>query len=83
MKVPTLTLSSVPVKICQILDVIFQNTIRFLSSFALLFSAKKDNSSVLGEFSLERSNSEKVVHYGAFLSKPYNVSGRRFQRNYV
>ena len=47
MKVPTLTLSSVPVKIYQILDVIFQTTIRFLSNFALLLSAIKDNSSVL------------------------------------
>ena len=37
----------------------------------------------LGEFSLERSKSEKLYIYGLFLSKAYSASGGRFQSNYV
>ena len=37
----------------------------------------------LGELSLEHSKSEKLYIDGLFLSKAYNVSARKFQRNYV
>ena len=37
----------------------------------------------MGELSLEHSKSEKLYIDGLFLSKVYNVSARKFQRNYV
>ena len=37
----------------------------------------------MGELSSEYSNSEKLFIDGLFLSKAYNVSARKLQRNYV
>ena len=37
----------------------------------------------LGELTLEHSKSEKLYTDGLFLSKVFNVSVRKFQRNYV
>ena len=37
----------------------------------------------LGELSLEHPKSEKLYFDGSFLSKAFNVSARKFQRNYV
>ena len=37
----------------------------------------------MGELSLEHPKSEKLYFDGLFLSKAFNVSARKFQRNYV
>ena len=44
---------------------------------------KKDDIINWVNFPLEHSKSEKLYNDGLFLSKAYNISARKFQRNYV